>query len=76
MPEAEQRAKKQLDADNAALRRQIEEREARHLSELKAMRVQLASLSARAMPPDGCANCRRRIRELERENKRLQDLLH
>jgi hypothetical protein len=72
-PMSEQRATKQLRADNAVLRRQMDEMEVRHLSELKAMRGQFASLAARTMPTDGCAQCKRRIRELELENRRLLD---
>ena len=68
---SESRATAQLRAENAALRREIDEIETRHLSELKAMRAQFASLSSRTMPTDGCAQCKRRIRELEAELKRL-----
>lgn len=73
-PMSEQKATTQLRAENAALRREIEEIETRHLAELKAMRAQFASLSSRQMPTDGCAQCKRRIRELEAEVKRLSSV--
>lgn len=72
-PMSEQRATKQLRAENAALRREIDEMETRHLNELKAMRAQFALLSSRPMPTDGCAQCKRRIRELESQLKLYQD---
>jgi hypothetical protein len=68
---SEQRAAKQLRADNAAMRREIEEMEVRHLGEMKQLRVLCASLAARSMPADGCAHCKRAIRELQLENQRL-----
>lgn len=72
-PMSEQRATKQLRAENAALRREIDEMEMRHLNELKAMRAQFALLSSRPMPTDGCAQCKRRIRELESQLKLYQN---
>ena len=45
-PMSEQKATKQLRAENAALRREIDEIEQRHLNELKAMRAQFALLSS------------------------------
>jgi hypothetical protein len=71
IPTYEQRAIKQLKADNAALRREIEETEVKYLNELKRLRSQLASLSARPLPVDGCARCKRRVRELENERAQL-----
>jgi hypothetical protein len=71
-PVAEQRAAKQLKADNSALRREIDEMEMRHLAEMKQMRVLCASLTARTTPTDGCAHCKRTLRELELENQRLR----
>jgi hypothetical protein len=35
------------------------------------MKVLYASLVARTMPRDGCAHCKRTLRELEAENARL-----
>jgi predicted RNase H-like nuclease (RuvC/YqgF family) len=70
-PMTEQRATKQLRSENAALRREIDEIEIRHLNELKQMRAQYASLAARPMPTDGRAHCKRRIRELESEIQKL-----
>lgn len=72
-PMSEQRATKQLRAENEALRREIDEIEMRHLNELKAMRAQFAMLSSRTMPTDGCAQCKRRIRELENQLKQYQN---
>jgi len=64
-PMSESRALTQLKAENAALRRQIDEIENRHMNELRSLRTQFASLSSRPIPTDGCAVCKRRIRELE-----------
>jgi hypothetical protein len=66
-PMSEQRTVKRLKADNAALRREIDNTEVRHLTELKRMKTLLASLSARSVGGDGCARCKRRLRELEDE---------
>lgn len=68
-PLSETREMTNLRAENASLRRQLDELENRHLSELKMLKSQFAQLSSRQMPTDGCANCRRRIRELEDEIK-------
>lgn len=68
-PLSESRAMADLRAENASLRREIDEIETRHLSEMKALRAQYAQFSSRQMPSDGCAVCRRRIRELESQLK-------
>lgn len=68
-PLSESRAMTQLKAENASLRRQMEDMEARHLTDLKTLRAQYAVINSRQMPTDGCANCRRRIRELEAQLK-------
>ncbi|KAH0793683.1 hypothetical protein GPJ56_002404 [Histomonas meleagridis] len=71
-PMSEQKATKRLRAENAALRKEIEEIEIRHMNDLKQMRTQFAALASRPMPTDGCAKCKRRIRELEAELKKYQ----
>lgn len=71
-PLSESRAMSDLRAENASLRREIDEIETRHLAEMKALRSQFAQMSARQMPQDGCAVCRRRIRELENQLKEKQ----
>lgn len=71
-PLSETRLTQDLRAENASLRREIDEIENRHLAEMKALRSQYAQLSARKMPEDGCAACRRRIRELESQLKSNQ----
>ena len=71
-PLAETRLTQDLRAENASLRREIDEIENRHLEEMKKLRAQYAQLAARHMPEDGCAACRRRIRELEDQLKSKQ----
>ena len=68
-PLSESRTVTQLKAENASLRRQIDEIENRHLTELRNLKTQFVSLSSRPIPIDGCAICKRKIRELENQLK-------
>ena len=49
----------------------MDEMETKHLSELRELRTKFASLSSHQVPTDGCAVCKRRIRELESQLKQL-----
>jgi hypothetical protein len=71
-PMSEQPSTKQLRNENRALRKQIDDIEIRHLNELKAMKAQFAALAAKPVEGDGCVRCKRRIEELEEENKRIR----